>query len=117
MPRLRVIILERDLDTNGFRYVLWADVPTARQSFYAQPAGTKSTWKDALPADNDALVAGVVAERTSTQRVQGGTTITQIEGFLENRWSDFQAEVNASNPWQRFGSTWDGTTWTVANNG
>jgi hypothetical protein len=117
MPRLRVIILERDADTNGFRYAMWADVPVARQEFYTRPAGTVSVWNDALVADNAALVSGAVAERVSTQRVQGGSTITQIEGFLESRWNDFQAEVNSSNPWQRYGSTWDGTTWTVANNG
>jgi len=117
MPRLRVIILERDSDSNTFRYVLWADVPAARQSFYAMPAGTVSAWSGALPADNAAIVNGSVTELVGTQRVPASSTLPQIEAFLETIWTSFQAQINNSNPWQRFGSTWDGTTWSVLNNG
>lgn len=117
MARLRIIILEREASSNTFSYVAWADVPAARQLFYVQPAGTVSAWKGATQADNDALVSGAVVERAATQRVPAGATLPQIEAFLEQRWSDWQTEITNANPWQRYGTTWDGTTWTVANNG
>ncbi len=117
MARLRIIILERDAGSNTFSYVAWADVPAARQNFYAQPPGTVSAWKGALPADNDALVNGSVVEKFATQRVPAGSNIAQIEAFLEQRWTDWQTEITNANPWQRYGSTWDGATWAIANNG
>lgn len=117
MPRLRVIVLERDAQTDTFRYVLWADVPAARQSFYAQPAGTKSAWKDALPADNTNLENGSVAERVDIQRVPPGSTMPQVQAHLETRWNSYQTDINNANPWQRYGTTWDGVAWTVINNG
>src|SRR5262245_1527606 len=114
MPRLNVIILEKDSD--DFRFVMWADVPAARQSRYADP-NKVSVWTGATTQDNTDLKAGVFTEKVSTQRIVPGTPMAQIEVFLQNQWSAFQNEINAANPWQRYGSTWDGTTWTVLNNG
>jgi hypothetical protein len=115
MPRLRVIILEkpeiRD-NTNVFRYVFWADVPAARQAFYARP-GAVSAWKDALTADNTNIANGTYAEKVDTLQVAAGTGITAMQVFLQDKWTAYQADVTALNPWVRYGSTWDGTTWTV----
>lgn len=115
MARLRIIILDR-IDADTYRYALWADVPLARQAVYAN-VEAKSVWKDATTADNTALQSGAVVETTSSQRVPAGSTLPQIEAFLESRWANFQAEITNNNPWQRYGSTWDGTTWVVLNNG
>ena len=112
MPRLRVIILEQD-DTRTFRYVLWADVPTTRQSFYANALAT-SAWKDATAGDILALQAGQVAERTGTLGVEAGTSLAQARAQLQATWQSFQDRVTAVNPWVRYGSVWDGTTWTAA---
>jgi hypothetical protein len=112
--RLRIIVLERDRDANGFDYVLWADVPTARQPFYAS-VDKKSAWKDALPADNTALQNGSVVESTGHVAFPPGGSMAQTQAELQVRWNAFQNEINAANPWRYYGSTWDGTTWVVTN--
>ena len=72
MPRLNVIILERDASDNEFRYALWADVPTVRQTFYAN-ASAKSALLGATTADNTALQNGSVVEQVGSQRVPVGS--------------------------------------------
>lgn len=114
MPRLNIIILDRNPnDPTVFTYVLWADVPVARQSFYAN-INAKSAWKDALAADNVNLQTGAVAELQDTLRVPNGATLAQIKAFLEQRWADFQSKVTSGNPWVYYGTTWNGTLWTNA---
>lgn len=111
MPRLRIIILDRDRENAAqFRYVLWADVTFTRQAFYARP-GAVSSWKDATAADNTNIANGVVAERVDVISRQPGGTLAQIQADLVASWTAFQAEVNTVNPWVRYGTTWDGTTW------
>lgn len=117
MPRLNVIILDQQAsDPNTYNYVLWADVPAARQAHYAT-ANATSRWTGATTQDNTNLQNGSVAEQFGSQRVLSSATLPQIEAFFQAIWTGFQASVTANNPWIRYGSTWDGTTWTVANNG
>jgi len=119
MPRLRIIILQRTReDADTINYVMWADVPTARQAHYADPTNTrKSAWPDALPADNTNLQNGSVHEKVDTQRNPNGTGMAAVQVQLQQNWQDFQTEVTNFNPWQRYGSTWDGVAWVVTNNG
>ena len=117
MPRLNLIILDRPEpdNPNVYRYVLWADVPAARQTFYAALVGPTftSAWKDALAADNTALQNGSVVEKVDTIQVPAHLTGIQIRSHLQQRWTEYQARIAATNPWVRYGSTWDGTTWTA----
>jgi hypothetical protein len=113
MPRLRVIILDQDPNIPGdYRFLMWADVPSARQSFYASP-GAVSAWAGATAADNTALQNGSMTERLTSQRIPSGVGIAQIEAFLQSQWNAFQTSVANSNPWLHYGSTWDGTTWSI----
>lgn len=111
MPRLRVIILERE-DARTFQYALWADVPAARQSFYAN-ANKVSAWNGALPTDNTALQNGSVVERVDKFVVPSGTTLAVVQTLLQTQWQEFQDRITALNPWVRYGSTWDGAVWTA----
>lgn len=117
MARLSIIILDRPepLNPNVYRYALWADVPVARQPFYAALAGPTaiSAWKDALAADNTALQNGSVVEKVDTIQVPPAANLAEIRVFLQGRWTDFQALITANNPWQRYGTTatFNGTTW------
>src|SRR3990167_11266269 len=81
MARLNIIILDRSDPTNPnvYRYVFWADVPSARQPFYAALAGPTavSAWKDALAADNTALQNGSVVEKMDTIQVPSHATLAQ----------------------------------------
>ena len=117
MPRLRVVILDQHPDDlNTYNVILWADVPAARQSMYADP-NAKSAWSGATAADNTNLQNGSMSESHFSQRIPAGTALAQIENFLQNAWTNYQNQITNYNPWQRYGSTWDGTTWTVLNNG
>jgi hypothetical protein len=113
MPRLRVIFLAGTSDDpNTWQAALWADVPSSRQTFYAN-AGATSAWSGATATDNTNLQNGSVVEQVITQRVPPGTSITQVETFLQNQWQTFQNNITNNNPWVHYGSTWDGTTWNI----
>jgi hypothetical protein len=117
MPRLNVVILDQDpSDPNTYNFLMWADVPAARQSFYARP-GAVSAWNGAIATDNTALQNGSMVEKITSQRIPANSTLVQIENFLQQQWSAFQASINSNNPWVRYGSTWDGTTWVIKSNG
>jgi len=117
MPRLNVIVLDQHRDdANTYNVVLWADVPVARQTQYAS-TGAKSAWSGATAQDNTNIASGSVAERVAIQRIPQGASLAQIEQFLQNLWTDYQNQINNNNFWLHYGSTWDGTTWTVVNNG
>lgn len=116
MPRLQIIILDQPEATNPrlWRYALWADVPVARQSIYAASAGptAASEWLGALTADNVNLQSRAVVETTDTLQVPPGATLAQIKSYLIDRWTAFQAHITNDNPWTRYGTIFDGTTWT-----
>ena len=108
----KIIFLER-LSTQkaSFRVAYWADVPSARQTFYAD-ASKASAWGDASAAEIIALQNGSVVERVETFSAQVQRTRAEIKMALQVRWVAFQAEINAANPWNFYGSSWDGTAWT-----
>lgn len=111
MPAKRIIIL--DLAAPGrYRYLLWADVPAARQVFYAD-ANKTSAWKDASAGDLTALRTGAVVEYVDVTANVENATLAQVQAGLQNRWTDFQNGITNNNFWQRYGSFWDGTSWTA----
>ena len=110
----RVIILEKLTDQNGvgFRFVLWAAVPALRQVFYVNP-DAKSAYVDVTPEELDALRTGQVVEKVDSFALAAGSTIQQVEAALEASWTAFQAAINSATDWQRYGTCWDGTAWTL----
>jgi hypothetical protein len=112
-----VIVLDQDPDnSNLYNVLLWVDVPTARQRYYANP-NAASAWKDALATDVQLLQTGAVLEQTSAENFPSGTTMNQVMQYLQARWQNFQNQINAVNPWLHYGSNWDGTNWTVTTGG
>lgn len=105
----RIIILEHS--GGRLRYALWAAVPAGREAFYAR-LGAVSAWTGASAPENAAIAAGQVAEFTDVLGKDGNAAA--LMAALEARWADYQAEITARNPWNRYGSFWDGTSWTVA---
>jgi hypothetical protein len=113
MPRLNVIILSQTLeDLSTYHIALWADVPVARQTFYAN-AAAKSVWDGATTTDNTNLQNGSVVETVITQRLPPGTPRAQFEALLQTAWQDYQNRITNVNPWSIYGSTWDGSTWSL----
>ena len=113
MPAKRIVILEKIAgDRPGFRVAFWADVPPSRQSFYADPAKT-SAYNAASAAELTALQDGSVVESVEKFSADPPKSIAQVMTFLESRWQEFQNQINAHNPWRRYGSFWDGSAWTA----
>jgi hypothetical protein len=106
-----IIILENT--GNTYRYALWAAVPSARQAMYAV-VGRVSAWKNASTAENAAIAAGQVVERVGEFVVDAGVTLATVRSQLVQLQADYQAEINLTNPWNRYGTFFDGTTWTSA---
>ena len=111
MPAKQVIILDKQ-SPGRFKVALWADVPTARQPFYAD-TDKVSEWTGATVSDNDALKAGQVVERVITTALLPSAGIPEVKTALENQWADFQVDINSENPWNRYGTFWNGTSWTA----
>ena len=108
MARLRIIVL--DHDDRKFNYLVWADVPVSRQTFYAD-VNKISAWKDAIAADNTALQLGQVVEMAYSVSMPPGATNAQIRAEMVSVANIFQTTITNYNPWDRYGSTWDGTSW------
>lgn len=106
----RVIIL----DSVGTLYhvVLWADVPVARQPFYAAQ-GARSQWNGASQAEHDAIASGAVAERVIEFNLFSGEGLAAVRARLQATWQAYQDEIAVHNSWARYGTFWDGTTWTA----
>jgi hypothetical protein len=105
----RVIILEQlSAAPPTYRYAMWADVPAARQPFYAaRQAGIISEWKDASAGDNTALQNGSVTERVDQTVMNAGDSISTAMTRLQAIWTAFQTEITATNQWNRYGSFMD----------
>ena len=104
MARLKIIILETE--PGKINYAFWADVPAARQRFYAD-ASKVSAWKDALAVDNTALQNGSVVEFSSSYQIEEGASAARIRNVLLDLHGKYQARIDAHNPWGRYGSTCD----------
>ncbi|MCK9994488.1 MAG: hypothetical protein Dbin4_03008 [Alphaproteobacteria bacterium] len=108
MARLKIIILEKHGDKLSVG--LWADVPAARQPFYADSTKV-SAWRDATADDNAALRSGAVAEKVAHIDLPGAENLAEVKPQLIAMWNSYQQKINDINPWKRYGTTWDGTAW------
>ena len=114
MPRLRIIVLDSpDVSQTAranFRLALWADVPVARQRFYAG-AQNVSAWKDATLQDTQNLQNGLVAEQVVTYAPDTTRTLPQMEADAIAIWTAWQDRITNFNKWPNYGSTYEGSSW------
>lgn len=116
----KIIILENQTpgrqatEPISYRYAFWLAVPAARQSFFANATATSAV-KDASASEISAIQSGSIKEQVSVFTVPPGTTLAQIESSLATQYAAAQTALNAqsANPWDHYGTTWDGTSWTV----
>ena len=110
-----IVILKRtSVNPQTVEFVLRANVPVARQTFYVDAAKT-SAFPGISVGDLADLRAGLFIEKTDS--VSTGTlTIAQVGAQLVLAQQAFQARVTADaeyNPYKFYGSTWDGTSWSL----
>ncbi len=109
-----IIILERLSEPSDmtFRYLLWATVPAARVSAYANATAT-SAFRNATAPELAAIQAGQVVERVDVFEAPIGTPVATIQAALIAAFNRFQAQINAFNPTVRYGTAWDGVSWSA----
>jgi len=109
----RIIILEKaGGGFTSFKYVFWVDVPATRQSFYANPSKV-SAYSLASSSELALLQVGSVTEVVDTITLTEGATVANVQSSLIIQWQNVQDSVNSSNPWNRYGTFWDGISWTI----
>ena len=110
-----IIILDRtSVSPMTANYLMRATVPAARQSFFADPT-KMSAYKQASAGDIAALQAGQIVEKVNSLNYDG-MNAAAIKVKLIADQAAFQTEVNGQsyNPWIYYGSSWDGSAWTMA---
>ena len=111
----QIIILERvdEPSDNSFNVAYWVTIPAARVSAYANATAT-SQFKQASAPELAAIQAGQVVEIVERMGFVAGTGVAAIQAALIARFNTLQAAATSRNPWVRYGTTWDGSAWTVA---
>jgi len=109
----KIIILEHlhQPSDNDYRYVFWLSVPVARQSFYANPLAV-SAYPGATADELTAIRSGAIVEQVDVIPKLAGTTLGQLAASLVARFNEAQALLTAVNLYDRYGTYWDGSTWT-----
>ena len=112
----KIVILEAvPGSAQGYRYVLWAAVTeVSRRPFYAKPSTWLSAWTGASGIELAALRAGEFVEDARTFNNETPLTLAQVKAQLETVWTEYQAFIDAYNPWDRYGSFFEGSSWTNA---
>lgn len=114
MANKQIIVLDRvNIPSDfSFRYAMWAAVPAARQSFYANAAAT-SAWNGAAAGEITALQNGSVVERVAVAEFPAGTGVPAIKAALQAAFTAFQNRITNDNSWNLYGTFYDGTSWTT----
>jgi hypothetical protein len=114
MPSKKIIVLERDTTVPlAYKYALWATVPSGRYSKYAD-SGKTSSYKDISSQDLNELRSGMFLERVQLGSWDQGTAISAIQAELIGTYNLFQNEVTNDNTYQRYGTFWNGSSWTAS---
>jgi hypothetical protein len=111
----KIIILETKKGSGNdlvVRYSFWLYPAAGRE--VPKDSTTKSVWRDATAGDNANLVSGVVVEEVRTTQLPLGFSTAQVGAALRDEYNaravEFAAEIS---PNLYYGTTYDGTSWTV----
>lgn len=109
----KIIILDRTglPSDQNYRVAMWFDVAAARQTFHANVSAA-SVVKGITAPELAAIQSGAVIEEVIEVPAQAGVGQAALLAALVTRYNQRQAEVTARNHWARYGTSWDGATWT-----
>ena len=107
----QIIILGRP-DNNRFTVAYWLQVPVARRPFYANTDAV-SQYKNIDSQELTDLKAGVFVEQVEEHGYGEGMTIGQIQASLIQEFNRKQTAVSNKNSWNRYGTFYDGASWTA----
>lgn len=107
----QIIILDHP-DANRYKVAFWLPVPVARQSFYAN-ANKDSAFANISTQELADLRAGLFIEQIDEFNFEAAATLAQTKTFLINEYNARLATAFALNQWNRYGSFFDGVSWTA----
>lgn len=110
----QIIVLERldEPSDLNFNVAFWLVVPVTRTSFYVD-SNKISQYKDISAQELSDLRAGLFIEKVQKVSYLSGQTLTFIRNDLQSRFTNLQNELNNQNPFVRYGTYFDGTSWTT----
>ena len=110
----RIIILDRIGEPSdfSFKFAVWANVPTERQPYYANAEATSEV-KNITAEELTAIQNGEISEQIFTAVFPSGTELTTIKDYLIAEAIKYQTLINTKNPWQYYGTYYDGDSWTA----
>jgi hypothetical protein len=111
----KIIQLELTQPPADYKVVFWLDVPAPRQFFYANPAATSAV-KNASAGELAAIQSGAVVEEVveiAAGGRPGGPSEAVVAAAVVSQYNARQAALSASIALARYGTYWDGTSWTV----
>jgi len=118
MPQAWIIErLQRQNPATAWKVVLWADVTVPeRRRYYAKPATWTSAYWDATAPQLADLRAGVMTEMVVTLSYSDTVLFGDVRQDIEAELTRFQNLTNNLNLWNRYGTGFNGTTWTITDN-
>ena len=108
----QIIILDHP-DTNRYKVAFWLPVPAQRQAFYAN-AAKNSVFTGISTQELADLRAGLFIEQTDDFNFDVVTNLAQTKAHLINEYNARLATAFVSNQWNRYGTSYDGVSWTAA---
>ena len=111
----QIIVLDRFGEPSdlNFNVIYWIAVPSTRQSFYAKPTQQSAYKNIDVVTELPLLQNGSIVEIPESLSYAAGTPLATIQTDLIKRFTALQADMNSKNPYVRYGTFFDGTTWTV----
>lgn len=104
-----IIIMEQTGLPSDLNYnvLFWLDVPAARQQYYAKKQATAvSAYPFATQTEIDAIRAGQIVEVVESIPRVTGTAMATVKQAARDRLNALQAELQANNPYNRYGTRW-----------
>lgn len=107
----QIIVLDKQDAVLSYRVAFWAVVPVSRKPYYVNASAT-SEYKDISAGELTSLQDGSVVEKVGTFLYGSGTSLATIKADLIAKFSDFQSQITNFNPYDKYGTFYDGTGWT-----
>ena len=101
------------LGQNEIRFVMWASVPTARQSLYTQTTAWQSIYASATTTELASLRAGEYVETVQTASLPTAAGAPVVKNVLEAAFTAYQSSITNEVSYQYYGTYYEGTVWTL----
>lgn len=113
----QIIVLKRTRFSPNIEYevAFWLATPSGRETFLANAQAT-SRVKNATAPELAALQAGTVVERVNKIPVPEGTGLAAMQAILVAMHGQLQTAWTNDTTYDRYNSSWDGSTWSMQSN-